>query len=77
MYPQHRTRARTDNFRQPTLYSKDLGAPVAFHSRAALRVQSRGAGAKAMARVAQAAAEEAARKIGTLQHLDERPRHVH
>ena len=52
------------NFRQPTLYSRDLGAPVLFHSRSAMKAQSRDVAAKAMARVAHAAAEEAARQIG-------------
>lgn len=54
------------NFRQPALYSKDLGAPVVFHSRAALRSPAAGATSKAMVRVATAAAEEAARKIASL-----------
>lgn len=51
------------NWRQPTLYSKDLGPPIAFHSRSALRQQSPSVRATAMARVAQAASEEATRKI--------------
>jgi hypothetical protein len=54
------------NFRQPTLYSRDHGAPVVFHSRAALRAASLGASAKAMVRVAQSAAEDASRRIGAL-----------
>ena len=62
------------NFRQPVLYSKDLGAPIVFHSRAALRSPSSGATSKAMARVATAAAEEATRKIGAVRMPSEAPR---
>ena len=51
------------NFRQPTLYSRDLGPPVAFHSRWALRSPTRGGTAKAMGRVVEAASEEAKRQV--------------
>ena len=47
------------NFRQPTLYSKDLSAPVAFHSRTATRTPSRSASIKAMAHIAHAVGEQA------------------
>ena len=47
------------NFRQPTLYSRDLPPPAAFHTRTALRSPSRGTSVKAMARIAHAVAEQA------------------
>ena len=71
----HEPRARlfplppTYNFRQPTIYSKDLGPPAVFHSRTAMKAIEKRASAKAMARVAQSAADAASKAIGTLLRL--------
>jgi hypothetical protein len=59
------------NFRAPALYSNDLGAPVAFHSRTALRSPSPAAAAHAMNRVAHSVAESASQKIGALSRRSE------
>ena len=65
------------NFRAPTLYSRDLGPPAAFHSRTAMRTPSLGASAKAMSRLAFSVASDTSRKIlegaGTQQQEQERP----
>lgn len=52
------------NFRLPAVYSRDLGPPVAFHSRTAMKTPTRAATAKAMSRVVGMVAEDAARWKG-------------
>ena len=53
------------NFRAPTIYSRDLEPPAAFHSRQAMKDPQRDRYAKAMLRVVHGTAEELGRKIGS------------